>query len=76
MFKMSASLWNAWSQPNSPMINRLINDRLQDVRAGYMTNCLRNVASTHRHLAEAVDRPALVALINCLAEYRLQMYKF
>ena len=36
---MSASLWNASPQPNSPLINRLINDRLLDVRAGYLTNC-------------------------------------
>jgi len=76
MFKLSASLWNACPQPNSPLISRLINHRLLDARAGYMTNCLRDVASTHRLLAEAVDRPALVALINCLAEYPLQMYKF
>jgi len=73
---MSASLWNACRQPNSPLTNCLINDRLLDVRAGYMTNCLRDVTSTHRHLAEAVDRTALEALINCLAEYPLQMYKF
>jgi len=33
-------------------------------------------ASTHRHLVQTADRPALGALINCPAEYPLQMYKF
>jgi len=36
---MSASLLNACPQPNSPLINRLVNDRLLDVRAEYLTNC-------------------------------------
>ena len=70
---MSACLWNARRQP---LINRLLNDCLLDVRAEYLTNYRWDVASTHRHLAQAVDRAALVALINCLAEYSLQMYKF
>jgi len=30
-----------------------------------MMNCRLDVASTHRQLAQAIDRPALVALINC-----------
>jgi len=34
------------------------------------------LASTHRHLVQAVYRLALVALLNCLAEYLLQIYKF
>jgi len=58
MFRMSAFLWNACPQPNSPLINNnnnnpickapecqktsvaldhLINDRLLDVCAGYLT---------------------------------------
>jgi len=48
---MSASLCNACPQPNSPQISRLINDRLLDARAGYLTNCQWDVASTHLTLA-------------------------
>ena len=36
---MSTSLWNACSQPNWSLISRLINDRLLDVRAEYLSNC-------------------------------------
>jgi len=39
LFKMSASLWNACPRPNSPLISRLINDRLLDAGAGHLTNC-------------------------------------
>jgi len=73
---MFASFWNACPQPNSSLINRLINNRLLDVRAGYLTNCRRGVASTHRYVAQAVDIPALIALINYLAEHPLEMYNF
>ena len=38
-----------------PLINRLITDRL-------LTKCQSDIASTHRHLEKAVDRPTLVAL--------------
>jgi len=73
---MFASFWNACPQPNSLLINRLINDRLLDVYAGQLIDCRRDVASTHRYVAQAVDRPAFIALINCLAEYPLQIYNF
>ena len=58
------------------MINLLINDRMLDVGSGYLTNSGWDVASIHRHHTQVVDRPTLVALVNCLAEYPLQMYKF
>ena len=36
---MSASPWNAFPQPYSSLISHLVNDRLLNVRAGYLTNC-------------------------------------
>jgi len=59
MFQLSATGPNLCPQPQSSLINHLINERLLDA---CLTNCNSDVASTHQQLAQNFNRPAAVAL--------------